>query len=249
MALFARIKHDTTARNNGISIYPETVPLQNRAKGTGKGILIPYPEKWESWTYGINSPQSGTWLFSVGSMLFNKDYTDTPLAESITNAGNIVSITALTTTHAKLQTYRNNLDIPADGLTFENRPHLIHKVVCIKGSTLQLYNPGDGLDIYFPLLAREGHEMWIPIERLEFFPSLPFIARPQENLLSFTSPRINGRIVREYSPTNYFRVYEYRALGCNVWGLIGQNEWVCLQKANTFYTNWRMSTRTPIPAI
>lgn len=249
MPTFARIKHDVRPRANGLSIYPETVPLQNDPKGTGKGTLIPYPENWETWTYRLNSPEGGNWLFSVGSMLFNRDYVDTPLAESITNAGNVVSITSITATHARLQTYKNNLSVPSDEISFENRPHLIHKVVCIKGSTLQLYNPSSGLDIYFPLLSKEGYDLWIPLERLELFPELPFIIRPIDNILSHASPSFDGRIVREYFPNIAFRIYEYRVNGCDVWGQIMPGEWVCLQKGNAFFTNWRMSTRTPIPPI
>ena len=167
MPTFARIKHDTKARNNGLAIYPETVPLQNASGETGKGVLIPYPENWETWTYRLNSPEGGNWLFSVGSMLFNKDYVEMPLAESITNGGNVVSVIETTSTHVRLQTYRNDWETPVEGIGFNKRPYLIHKVVCIKGINLQLYNPSNGLDIYFPLLTKGNNHLWIPLNKLE----------------------------------------------------------------------------------
>lgn len=250
MPTFARIKHDTKARNNGLAIYPETVPLQNASGETGKGVLIPYPENWETWTYRLNSPEGGNWLFSVGSMLFNKDYIDEPLAESITNGGNVVSILETTPTHARLKTYRNNLPVPLDGLSFKNRPYLIHKVVCIKGSTLQLYNPSVGLDVYFPLLTKGDNEMWLPLDRLEMFPELGMLVSPVENdFPSYYSPSTESRQHSVYQSSDKFEILDYRLSGCNVWGRIGEREWVILQRNKSFYTSWRMSTQPPIPPM
>lgn len=245
--LFARIRHDVKRRNNGLLIYPETVPLQNSAKGTGKGEVIPYPDQWEAWTRALNSPESAEWLFTVGSMLFNIEYTDTPKAESVTNGGEVVAYTKQTATHSRLFHYRN-YSTPPVGATYENRPWGVHKVVCIRSDTLQIMNPGDALDVYFPLLSKGDLPLWIPNERLEMFPTLPFRAVVLADKLPVRqNPSPASAVIKDVRKGQTITLVEYRPRGSDVWGRLSIGGWALIQGNRTFTTSWAMQTQPPIP--
>lgn len=245
MFKYARIRHDNPPRqSNTLRVYPETVAMGNEPKA-GKGVVIPYPTEWIEWTRSINTKESADWLFTPHSMLFNIEYTDVPLAESISNSGNVVRVVDETSEFVRISR-RTNDSVPPDGVNYFNQPFLVHKVCCMDRETLKLRKPDNGKDVYFPIIAKGASALWITKDRIEFFPALPFKTRiAQEGLLVYRKPSFSSRIIRSLGLLDEIEITEYRPRGNTVWGMINGLGWVCLQQGSRFNTLWKMETLPP----
>jgi hypothetical protein len=245
MVKYARIRHDDPPRqSNAFRVYPETVPMSNSPR-KGKGVVIPYSDEWEMWTRSINTKESGDWLFTPHTMLFNIEYTDTPLAESICNAGNVVRVVDETDDYVKISRWMAG-NSPVDAATYFNRPFLIHKVCCMDRLTLKLRKPDNGKDVYFPILTRESLSLWIDKTRIEFFPTLPL--RVTVTILDaelYRNPSLSAGIVGKLSYMDEVTILEYRPQGASVWGMTDKGYWILLQQGESFFTTWRMKTLPP----
>lgn len=211
-----------------MTFYPDTIPMQDRPRGAGKGDTIPILNPWWEYMKKINTPEGYIYNRSIGCMWINIWYdqetdTPTPKAESIHCGGNFVAYEEETSTHVKLISY--DYRMKTDGLNpeFDNwrmKPYLFWKAAAIdiSGKMIMPVVSGEARDVYFPLIRKT--ELWMNKNDLEIFPTPP------------------GGMT-----------YELR--GVNVFGRIGKDLVPLLTVTNrirTFHTDWfRLSTEGVIP--
>lgn len=233
---FAIIKHRPRDNSGGdpsiggfdIRFSPDTIPMQDRPKGTGKGNTIPILNPWWEYMKKINTPEGYIYNRSIGCMWINIWYdqetdTPTPKAESIHCGGNFIAYEEETSTHVKLISYDYRMKTVGLDPEFDNwhmKPYLFWKAVAIDigGKMIMPVVLGEARDVYFPLIRRT--ELWMNKKDLEFFPAPP-------------------------------KGMTYELRGVNVFGRIGKDLVPLLTVRNrirTFHTDWfRLSTEGVIP--
>mgnify|MGYP001619641686 FL=1 len=182
---FAIVKH--RPRDNemgfGISYSPDTIPMQDRPQGIGKGNTIPILPPWWEYMQKINSPDGYSYNRSIGAMWINIKYdqesinpSPPPRAESIQCGGNFIAYEEETNTHVKLISY--DYRMKTDGLkplvdNWQMKPYTFWKAVAIDnyGKMINPHVKGKGIDAYFPLIRNT--ELWMNKNDLELFPSPP----------------------------------------------------------------------------
>ena len=88
---------------------------------------------------------------------------------------------------------------------------------------------GGSIATQFPTLkyGTEGN-LYIPREKVELFPELPFLATVGCDVLNIRDkPGTAGAIGGQYQPGAVFWISEYKPLGASVWGKT-ERGWVCL---------------------
>ena len=254
----SRLQNPEWPNRNHFDWYPETVQLSIRPKG-GDGRFR-YPIEWLVFLREIQpNDEAAVWIARVAAGLFNKgnpfvpilnldELTELPVAESISSGGNVVRILEEFKNAGRLDMFWTKGEPPdPNDYNYQNKPWLITKftAVSIDG---ELGNPGD-IDVYFPNLAKEEEGYWVDMERVEYFPELPFCAKVRQNLIVRESPSVYSARLGILAPDKQVVVHSYLPQASDVWGRIAGG-WVLLvyqeDGAPIYPTTWEMETRPPI---
>lgn len=238
--------------------YPETVQLWARPKG-GDGRL-PYSREWLEYLRAIQpDDEAAVWIARVAAGLFNKgndfipildldQLNKEPIAESISSGGNVIRILEVKNNSGRIEMlYFGDAPPSSTEVNYEITPWLVTKFtsISIEG---EVGNAG-GIDVYFPNLAKQPKGYWVDMQRVEWFPALPFCAEAREALPVQNSPGDGGLRKGVLVRGQDVVISEYFLQGSNVWGQIDKG-WIRLayQKDGQpiYPTNWEMETRPPI---
>jgi hypothetical protein len=257
---YFRVKHDnqlaiydfksrTAAKDwHGIDKFtPEVVPLfvgPRTGVGTHRTIV---DGTWEIYIDALNDNDEKKlrYLKLDNSGLFNS--TGFPKLESLTMGGNVITITELQGDWGRV----NTIDYVNPGVLKEvnyiTRPDLVHKFVVVgwKNDTKTTYwlNTPQG-PIYWPLVS--SREVWIPLERIEPFPSLPRIVTANSAQEIRRMPSIDGdETGLELAEGEFIRIVDYYPSGPNVWGRTANGSWIALLLNRQYLTDWKMETVPP----
>jgi hypothetical protein len=123
----------------------------------------------------------------------------------------------------------SNTDPPASPYTdnWITKPWLFCKAQMRNKDGTIIYNVGNGLDVYLPLIKKTAHT-WMHLSQLELFPELPFTLT-------------DGTIIISYKLT-----------GADVIGITQSGAYIYLRKTGKFTGtiepyNWHLQTRAVIP--
>ncbi|MEX1248559.1 MAG: hypothetical protein WEA61_08750 [Anaerolineales bacterium] len=233
----------------GLRSTPETVPLWVTPRKSSNKDDLPLGPSWEAYLRGINNERSFKFIMWPPAGWFNKNKN----ADTLGFAGNVVEVLGTEGSSARVKTF-NLADRPPDPATwnFESHPELVHKFTVITRGG-EVINPAEGIDAYIFLIGRKP--LYIPLNRLEFFASLP--AQIKINittipwLLVKDVPGKAGKNINKCLPLEKVTVYEYALRGTYVWGRTDKG-WIALcwyPVANNcrYFTSWRMKTIPPVP--
>jgi hypothetical protein len=112
----------------------------------------------------------------------------------------------------------------------------------------ELGNAG-GLEVYFPNLAKNERGYWVDLDRVEWFPLLPYCTATLAEINLRTEPATSGAVIGALIAGRAITIREYLPQGSDVWGRIDEG-WILLEyQVNgqpVFSTGWDMETRPPI---
>ncbi|MEK6194713.1 MAG: NBR1-Ig-like domain-containing protein, partial [Deltaproteobacteria bacterium] len=238
--------------------YPETVQLWTRPNG-GDGRL-PYSKEWLEYLRAIQpNDEAAVWIARVAAGLFNNgnDFIpilklgrlkDEPIAESISSGGNVVKILEIKHQAGRIEMLYFKYPVPDSAqINYLTKPWLVTKFtsVSIDG---KLGNAG-GIDVYFPNLSKQTEGYWVDLQRVEFFPELPFCAKVQEDLKVMDGVSDKAEQIGVIAEGQEIVVRNYFLQGSDVWGRIWEG-WVRLvfqiDGQPIYPTSWLMETRPPI---
>lgn len=256
---YARLLHDyhwmkyksrtVTPGWYGLASTPETVPLFTSAGARGAKDDLRFNSGWLEYLKGLNSEAAYKFIMWPPAGWFNKNKN----ADTLSFGGNIVQVKEIIKGSSHVETLELDDNPPNPRhINFETRPDLVHKftVITRQGNVI---NPGDGIDVYTFVIARKP--MYIPMNRLEFFPRLPVDVTIKATtvpwLLVKDAPGSTGKVVGRMLPLQKFTVHEYAPRGTYVWGRT-DNGWIALcwyPRVGTlrYYTSWQMKTIPPLP--
>lgn len=256
---YARLLHDyqwmkfksrtVTPGWNGLSSTPETVPLFTSAGARGAKDDLQLGMDWTEFLKSINSPGAFKFIMWPPAGWFNKNKN----ADTLSFGGNIVQVREISKSSARVETLELEERAPEpQHFNFESRPDLVHKftVITRQGAVI---NPANGMDVYMFIIGRKP--MYIPLNRLEFFPKLPVDITIKTTtvpwLLVKDAPGSSGKVVDRMLPLQKFTVHEYAPRGTYVWGRTDKG-WIALcwyPKIGTlrYFTSWQMKTIPPVP--
>lgn len=256
---YARLLHDyhwmkfksrtATPGWPGLSSTPETVPLFTSAGARGAKDDLRLNSGWMKYLEDLNSPEAFKFIKWLPAGWFNKNN----LADTLGFGGNVVQVREISKSSARVETLALE-DNPPDAkrFHFESRPDLIHKFTVITRLG-NIINPANGMDVYIFLIGRKP--MYIPLNRLEFFPRLPVDISIKSTtvpwLLVKDAPGSAGKVIDRMLPLQKFTVHEYAPRGTYVWGRTDKG-WIALcwyPKIGTlrYFTSWQMKTIPPLP--
>lgn len=257
---YARLLHDyhwmkfrsrtATPGWSGLASTPETVPLWISAGLWGEKDDLKLETAWMEYLKQLNSAAAYKFILWPPAGWFNQN----DRADTLSFGGNIVQVKGITKGAAHVSTFELEDRPPNPArVNFETRPDLVHKftVITRRGSII---NPGTGLDVYIFVIGRKP--MYIPLNRLEFFPRLPveitIKATTVPWLLVKDAPGAPGKVIDRMLPLQTFTVHEYAPRGTYVWGRTDKG-WIALcwyPKAATlrYFTSWQMKTIPPLPS-
>jgi hypothetical protein len=238
---------------------PDTIPLQDRPAGRGKGDVIPVLPPWWDYIHKLNPGEKEyRYTRSIGAMWINIPYDQDdpnpnppPKAESIGNGGNFVAFDLMTDTHGRLVSWsyaQDTSELDPSKYNWYEMPWLVWKAVAINLAG-DLRNVGQGLDVYFPTLRFT--ELWTHRLDVELFPELPAGVTTEMDVPILAFPRHEAFVIGTYKSGKSIAITEYRPLGASVFGktIVG---WICLLRATRpseriFSTSWRLDTVGIIP--
>jgi hypothetical protein len=244
-----------TADNwSGVGLQtPEVVPMLVDPKlksGTHRTTLN---GNWETYINALNdnNEKKLRYLKADNTALFNS--AGFPQLESLTMGGNVISISLVQGEWARVYTMDYSNPGTLEEINYKTRPDLVHKFVVVgwKKSTRVTYwtNTPQGA-LYWPLVS--SRTVWIPLERLEPFPTLPMIVTANTTQDARAEPDLDatltGYTLLEGRST---RIVEYYPSGSNVWARTESGGWIALllyQGGGPKYlTDWSMATVPPPP--
>jgi hypothetical protein len=228
---------------------PEVVPLfiaPKLATGTNRTKV---DGTWETYINALNNNDERKlrYLKSAGTALFNTS--GFPMLESLTMGGNIIRLDEIKGEWGRVHT----LDYANPGALKETNyltnPDLVHKFVVVAWNrdkkVTYWVNPPQGAT-YWPLVS--SRPVWIQMERLEPFPSLPMVVTGTTAQKIRTKPEINSSLTgSELSEGETATVVEYHLSGSNVWGRLRSGGWIALLLYPRYPTTWKMETLPPPP--
>ena len=257
---YFRVKHDNQlARYNYQSrtapkdwqgfdeFTPETVPLfvaPSETSGTHRTIV---DGTWEIYIDALNGNDKKKirYLKLDNSGLFND--VGFPKLESLTMGGNVITLAEIKGNMGRVNTidYRNPGVLKE--VNYVTRPDLVHKFVIVawdkKNKRTYWVNTPQGA-IYWPLVS--SADVWIPLERIEPFPSLPLIVTANTTQVIRKSPSKEGdETGLELMAGEFIRIVDYYPSGPNVWGRTASGGWIALLLDRKFLTDWTMGTVPP----
>lgn len=203
-------------RQTPLSSPPNTV-VMNSWKHIGKGPKVLLLSGMRNFVLTLN----GQWVFDK-LMIPNTGWINTgDDPERLTWGGNLGIVLEQSGIFSRLASLMYT-DVPnAIDVNFQKTPWFIHKFTSINEAGY-LFKLGQGLDAYTPLM-RDEEPLWIETALIEFLPTLPMIISDLRGTIAITSYSFNGN---------------------ETWGNSSEGS-ILLQKANQFYTSWRISTFSP----
>jgi hypothetical protein len=262
---FFRVKHDSqlsiynyksrTAENwGGVGGQtPEVVQMYIEPSSKSGTNRTDVSGNWETYINALNNNNKKklNYLEAGNTALFNNS--GFPLLESLTMGGNVVSITQLQGGWGRVFTMDYSNPGSVKDINYVTRPDLVHKFVIVswKNKTKSTYwvNTPQGA-IYWPLVS--DRTVWIPLDRLEPFPTLPMTVTANTLQEVRTKPELDSPITGyKLSEGRSTRIVEYYPSGSNVWARIENGGWIALllyQNGKLKYlTDWSMATVPPPP--
>jgi len=258
---YFRVKHDNQlARYNYISrtgakdwagydeFTPETVPLFVAPRSTGSGTIRTIVDgSWEVYIDALNNNDQKKlrYLKKDNTALFN--FTGFPKMESLTMGGNVITVAEIQGDMARVNTFNYNNPGDLTDVNYLTRPDLVHKFVVVawdkKNKRTYWVNTPQGA-IYWPLVARV--DLWIPLERIEPFPSLPLIVTANTTQVIRKTPSKDGdETGLEFVVGDFIRIVDYYPSGPHVWGRTASGGWIALLLDRQYLTDWKMETVPP----
>ncbi|MDX1378983.1 MAG: hypothetical protein R3307_09055 [Anaerolineales bacterium] len=257
---YFRVKHDnqlaiydyksrTGAKDwTGINkLTPEVVPLFV-APRTGVGTNRTRVDgTWEVYIDALNNNHEKKlrYLKKDNSGLFNSS--GFPMLESLTMGGNIITIVEIQGGYGKVNTINYENPGVLKDVNYITRPDLVHKFVVVawKNDTKTTYwiNPPQG-ETFWPLVS--SRDVWIPLERIEPFPTLPRVVTAITTQDIRTTPSKDGpKTGLELVEGESIRIVDYYPSGPDVWGRTSSGRWIALLLNREFLTDWEMDTVPP----
>jgi len=257
---YFRVKHDNQLARydyksrtapkdwHGIDEFtPETVPLfVTPREGTGTNRTI-VSGTWEIYIDSLNGNDRKKlrYLKLDNSGLFNGS--GFPKLESLTMGGNVITLAEIQGNMGRVNTIDYEHPGTLKDVNYMTRPDLVHKFVVVawdkKTQTTYWVNTPQG-SIYWPLVS--SRDVWIPMERIEPFPTLPLIATAITDQILKKTPSKDGEDLGILLPKGEFvRIVEYYPSGPNVWGRVSTGGWIALLLDRKYLTDWTMATVPP----
>jgi hypothetical protein len=262
---FFRVKHDSqlaiynyksrTAENwGGVGLQtPEVVPMLVDPKlksGTHRTALN---GNWETYINALNdnNEKKLRYLKADNTALFNS--AGFPQLESLTMGGNVISISLVQGEWARVYTMDYGNPGSLEEMNYKTRPDLVHKFVVVgwrKSTRVTFWTNTPQGALYWPLVS--SRTVWIPLERLEPFPTLPMIVTANTTQDARTEPDLDATLTGyTLSEGKSTRIVEYYPSGSNVWARTESGGWIALllyQGGGPKYlTDWSMATVPPPP--
>ena len=257
---YFRVKHDnqlaiydyksrTAAKDwHGIDKFtPEVVPLfvgPTSTVGTNRTIV---DGNWEIYIDALNNNDRKKlrYLKLDNSGLFNS--TGFPKLESLTMGGNVITIAELQGEWGRVNTINYTNPGTLKDVNYVTRPDLVHKFVVVgwKNDTKTTYwlNTPQGA-IYWPLVS--NRDVWIQLERIEPFPSLPRVVTANTTQEIKRSPSKDGAETGvELAEGEFIRIVDYYPSGPDVWARTANGRWIALLLDRKYLTDWKMDTVPP----
>jgi len=257
---YFRVKHD-----NQLAIYdfksrtgandwhgfdeftPEVVPLfvsPSTSSGTHRTIV---DGSWEIYIDALNDNDKKKirYLKLDNSGLFNG--AGFPKLESLTMGGNVITLAELQGGMGRVNTINYQSPGALKDVTYITRPDLVHKFVVVawdkKNKTTYWVNTPKG-SIYWPLVA--SADVWIPLDRIEPFPTLPAIVTANTTQEIRKTPSKDGdKTGLELVEGEFIRIVDYYPSGPDVWGRTARGYWIALLLNREHLTDWKMDTVPP----
>jgi hypothetical protein len=172
-----------------------------------------------------------------------------PNLESLTMGGNVITILELQGGWGRVNTFDVNQPGILKDVTYLTRPDLVQKFVVVgwrKDTKITYWvDPPPGT-VYWPLVS--SRPLWIPLERLEPFPTLPKVVKAVTSQDIRTTPSVKGlKSGLKLSEGETARIVEYYPSGSNVWGRLSGGGWIALVLNWNYPTDWKMETLPPLP--
>jgi len=257
---YFRVKHDnqlatydfrsrTAAKDwHGIdNLTPEVVPLfvaPRNGVGTNRTIV---DGNWEVYIDALNNNDEKKlrYLKLDNSGLFNS--TGFPKLESLTMGGNVITIVELQGEWGRVGTINYTNPGVLKDVTYTTRPDLVHKFVVVgwRNDTKTTYwiNPPQGAT-YWPLVS--SRDVWIPLNRIEPFPSLPRVVTANTAQEIRSEPSKDGAETGgELAEGEFIRIVDYYPSGSDVWARTANGRWIALLLNWKYLTDWKMDTLPP----
>jgi len=264
---YFRVKHDhqleiynhrsRTAAENWVytNQTTEVVPLFIEPSDKSSTTRTNINGAWGNFMDALNDFESRKlrYLKKDDTALF--DHTGFPFLESKTMGGNVITLDEISGGWGRVHTLDYNQYESPKEINYVTHPELVHKFVVVGWSETQdatfWLNPPPG-DIYWPLVA--SRPVWIPIDRLEPFPTLPMEVvsgeiQPGYSKPAFDAPK-SGFSIRV---GEIVTIVDYRPSASDVWGRLSSGSWINLftyKKGVPHYsTTWSMATLPPLPPV
>jgi hypothetical protein len=226
---------------------PEVVPLFLEPKltsGTGRTNLS---GAWEVYLDALHNNDEGRirYVKGIKTALFNTS--GFPQLESLTMGGNVITLARVEGEWGLVNTMPYGSPPNAATVNYVTRPDLVHKftVVSWKRSTKTtvVIRPPKG-DIYWPLVSRRP--VWIQMERIEPFPTLPMVVTANKDLYIQPEPgpkveETNRQLLAGETAT----IVQYYPSASNVWGRLPNGGWIPILLYPQYTTSWKMETMSP----
>jgi hypothetical protein len=226
---------------------PEVVPLfvlPEEGSGTARTSLT---GGWGTLIDALNNYDHNKlgYLKNSATALFNT--AGFPQLESLTMGGNIIRLDEVRGDWGRVHTLDYGTPPNAVDFNYFTNPDLIHKFVVVgwKRATKStiLVKPPKG-DLYWPLVTKR--RVWIPMERLEPFPTLPLVVTANIDLYIQTTPGPNLEKTRfKVSAEQSTKIIAYHPSGPDVWGRVQTGGWIPLLLNRQYLTSWTMETVPP----
>ncbi|HLO15669.1 MAG TPA: hypothetical protein VK206_12615, partial [Anaerolineales bacterium] len=163
--------------------------------------------------------------------------------------GNIITLNKIQDGWGRVNTLETSSAPSAATVNYFTRPDLIHKFVVVgwkrDSRTTIIVNPPKG-DLYWPLVTKSP--VWIPMDRLERFPTLPMMITANTDLYIQATPGPNIEKSKFQLLTGKStRLIAYYPSGSNVWGQVQSGGWIPLLIYPRYLTSWQMETVPPPP--
>jgi hypothetical protein len=259
MPTYARCKSDVdtkwwdyasrTASENwkNLPIAPATVSLSINAAGHTKKRFAP-SNSWLDYIAALNGGKQSeafAGLLRRGGSWNITGTLEQPKLESLSFWGAVVEIESVVNNYAKIKTLDAKGAAPDhEVVNYHNRPEYVHQFTAIDDHG-EMRLLADGERAYSVLVA--PYDLYVPLDRIEFFPSLPREVYVNTDLNTYATPPINGnhernaaRLVRGQT----VRIVRYAVRGADVWARALQG-WIALTQGSPsrFLTSWQMRTR------
>jgi hypothetical protein len=259
MALYARCKSDVdtkwwdhqsrTASENwkDLRIAPATVSLSINPAGHTKDRFAP-SDAWVKYIAALNGGRNSeeyTALVRKGGSWNINGTLEHPKLESLSFWGAVLEIESLHDKYAKIKTLNAKADPPsAEAVNYLNQPQYVHQFTAIDDKG-KMHLLADGLRAYSVMVS--VGDLYVPLDRIEFFPSLPRQVYLNTDLNTYETPPTNGNHKRKATKLvrgQTVRIVKYAVRGTDVWARTLQG-WIalCVGSPSRFLTSWKMHTR------